>query len=136
MATTGKFEVFTDAWNALKPDEIVLHSSSDLYELKVQENIGNAGKSWSKLELSLPKIQKLTVFDVKDLPSVAFVTFSDSHTARFAPVSGKLTAWIAAGSAALNGVLQMEMKPTADSEIKWPEQLSVTALFSLSHEHV
>lgn len=44
MATAGKFEVTTDYWRAIRPDEIALTVSEDVYQVKLVENVGSAGR--------------------------------------------------------------------------------------------
>ncbi|WP_448092672.1 hypothetical protein [Pseudomonas lini] len=133
MATTGKFEIITDALGALRSDEMALIVSEDVYQVKTAEIIGSSGRAFKRLELDFPKVVGLQTFDVMKLPLALFSFLSAEYLMRYRPVSGSLDAWLTADSSAVNGKFHMEMKRQSDGDTAGPEDLVVDGVFSLKN---
>ncbi|WP_454870205.1 hypothetical protein [Pseudomonas lini] len=133
MATTGEFEVTTNFWKAIRPDEIALIMSEDVYQIKLAEIIGSSGRGWTRLELHFPKVVGFQAFDVTTLPLALFSTLSADRTFKYKPVSGSLGAWVSRDSLSVVGKFHMEMKLQSDSDDGGPENLIVDGVFILGN---
>lgn len=131
MATSGKFEVITSAWNAMKPSEIGLIDTGAEYQVRVAHFNGSSGRSTLSLSMNIPRVDTYTVFDAIELPSVEFAVLTDGYVTYFQPLSGALNFWIAEGSLAVNGMFQIKMTPKNAGD--WPQELTVDGFFSLAN---
>lgn len=128
MATTGKFEVITSARDTMRPSEIGLIETGAEYQVRVVNVV--SGQTLS-LSMTIPRVNKYTVFDAMELPSVELAFLRDGYVTHYQPLSGALTFWIARNLITVNGMFQIKM--TRKNAGDWPQEITVDGFFSLEN---
>lgn len=130
MATTGTFEIYTNAWKRNSPGTVALTESDGRYHATFRKEIGV--KAHTELKISFPKVLELKQLDVREFSGFLNVR-SDDVMMSYIAVEGTLTAWIGVGDIAVNAMFNMKMKRDDTSDPQGPDVVTVHGILSLAN---